>query len=1023
MIKNTVKGILFVLFLFVSNCFNSVLAQAPAISYTTPNVYPVGTVITPLTPANAGGPVFIYGQTTTYAGDGSAGATNGPAATASFNIPLITAIDAAGNVYVADAANQLIRKISPAGIVSTLAGSGVAGNADGTGTAASFNHPGGLAIDATGNLYVADELNNLIRMVSPSGVVTTIAGNGSAGAVNGTGTAASFFNPCGIAIDGSGNVIVADFNNNRIRKVTPGGVVTTVAGTGAVGASNGPAASATFNSPISVALDAVGNIYVADRLNFTIREITSAGMVSTIAGSGAQAEVDGAGTSASFNYPNSITIDNRNNLYVADDLGNTVRRITPAGVVTTVAGNTMAGYVNGIGPAVEFNFAFGIISDGASYLYVADWGNSVIRRVVSAVYIISPTTLPPGLTFDEYTGIISGTPTTIWPTTIYTVTAYNPFGSSSTPVSITVVGAEVITFAPLVTTYGDADFDPGATSTITAIPITYTSSNPAVATIVNGKIHVVGVGTCTITASQAGTGTYVKATPVTKQLTVNPAVLTITANNQSRPYASANPPLTLTYSGFVNGDNMSILTAEPMVATSAIATSPVGNYPITVGGAGSANYTFSYVAGTLSITSVPITFGAISKKTVCDADFDAGASSDIPVTYSSSNTSVATIISGKVHITGAGTTVISVSNGSAQVTQQLTVNAAIIPAINISSSAPVAICQGTEVTFTATPANGGADPTYQWQVNGNNAGTNSNVFQSNTLANGDLIGCLLTNTDQGVCLTVPVATSNTLKITVDQNFTPTITITASSTAVCAGEPITFTAVANSASGNANYLWQVNGNNAGNNSPAFTTSDLNNNDVVTCSIGNNINCIIPATSNPVKVSVYPTLSVSFSGNVILNGNKGVQLQPVVTGGTVQSYSWQPATGLSNAAIANPVASPQVSTTYMLSVTSVNGCSATGIVKVILSGLLVIPNTFTPNGDGINDFWDISNLTYYPGCTVNIFSRWGSLVYHSIGYSKPWEGTYNGAPLPVGTYYYIIDIKNNAAPIAGYVTIIR
>jgi gliding motility-associated-like protein len=241
---------------------------------------------------------------------------------------------------------------------------------------------------------------------------------------------------------------------------------------------------------------------------------------------------------------------------------------------------------------------------------------------------------------------------------------------------------------------------------------------------------------------------------------------------------------------------------------------------------------------------------------------------------------------------------------------------------------------------------------------------------------------------------------------------------------CAGTPITFTATVNGIGGIPGYQWQVNGSSAGSNSSTFTAGNLNSNDIVTCSVNSSgAACLLSITSDPITVTINPVPAVSFSGNLTVNTGKSVQLQPIISGGNIQSYTWSPATGLSDPNIADPVASPLVSTTYTLTVTSVNGCSDSATVKVAVVSKLVIPNTFTPNGDGINDFWDISNLMYYPDCTVNIYNRWGFAVYQSKGYGKPWDGTYKGSPLPAGTYYYVIDIKNNTAPLAGYVTVIR
>jgi streptogramin lyase len=226
------------------------------------------------------------GSVTTFAGSsGARGNTDGAGTAATFSAPLGLAIDAAGNLYVADAMNHTIRKITSAGVVSTLAGSaGVPGYADGTGTGALFNYPAGLAVDAAGNVYVADRSNNVIRKVTPAGVVTTLAGlQGVSGATDGAGSLALFNQPSGLVLDGAGNFYVTDTGNSTIRKLTPAGVVSTLAGLPTIGGNqDGTGSGAMFNQPRALTIDSAGNLYVADTGNATIRKVTPAGVVTTL---------------------------------------------------------------------------------------------------------------------------------------------------------------------------------------------------------------------------------------------------------------------------------------------------------------------------------------------------------------------------------------------------------------------------------------------------------------------------------------------------------------------------------------------------------------------------------------------------------------------------------------------------------------------------------------------------------------------------------------------------------------------
>jgi sugar lactone lactonase YvrE len=380
---------------------------------------------------------------TTLAGTVSEGEVDGPVAGARFRFPNSVAVDATGNIYVGDTNNHLIRKISAAGIVTTLAGnSHFSATVDGTGSAANFSYLESVAVDASGNVYVAETFNHVIRKVTPAGVVTTLAGSpNAAGRTDGTGSAARFWNPCGLAVGPAGDIFVADRGYGLIRKITPAGVVTTLAGgaglqisvdgqgaaanfyglTGlaidaagtlyAVDVSgvrkisptgnvttlatanpsaniNDPGAASYLCSPWGLAVDATGNVYVSDTRG-AVRKITPAGAVSTLAGDPRKTPdaSDGPGSAASFFYPLGLAIDSSGNLYVAEGNNNTVRKITPAGLVTTLAGvapSRTKGYVDGTGVTARFRDPADTAVDAAGNVYVADTGNHAIRKVTRA---------------------------------------------------------------------------------------------------------------------------------------------------------------------------------------------------------------------------------------------------------------------------------------------------------------------------------------------------------------------------------------------------------------------------------------------------------------------------------------------------------------------------------------------------------------------------------------------------------------------------------------------------------------
>jgi len=332
--------------------------------------------------------ITTAGIKTTLAG-GSQGSADGTGAAARFSNPSGVTVDAAGNVYVADRDNDTIRKIDAAGVVTTLAGTaGQTGSTDGTGVAARFNHPSGVTIDSAGTIYVGDSGNNTIRKITAAGVVTTLAGTpGSGGSIDGTGAAARFRYPWGVAVDSAGNIYVADYSNHTVRKVTAAGVVTTLAGTASSPAGRDDlGAAARFHYPTGVAVDSAGNVYVADQFNHTIRKVTGAGVVTTLAGiTGTSGSTDGTGAAARFLSLNGMAVDNANNIYVTDDDNHTIRKITAAGDVTTLAGTAgQSGSTDGTGAAARFFSPHGMAVDSAGNLYVADQTNETIRKITAA---------------------------------------------------------------------------------------------------------------------------------------------------------------------------------------------------------------------------------------------------------------------------------------------------------------------------------------------------------------------------------------------------------------------------------------------------------------------------------------------------------------------------------------------------------------------------------------------------------------------------------------------------------------
>jgi sugar lactone lactonase YvrE len=417
--------------------------SAPSIRYiSSTNNITVGKSFA-VAPTNTGGtvPAAVYGQVTTFAGSasGASGYANATGTAALFHTPYAAVMDAFGNLYVADKANNAIRKITSAGVVTTFAGStsGTAGNTNGTGTAATFNAPDGVTIDASGNLFVSDFNNNSVRKITPVGAVTTFA--------------SSVTGPAGLSFDGSGNLVVASQGGNKILKITSASIVSTIAGNTS-GYVNGTGTAALFKSPADVQADASGNSYVADYLNNAIRKITPSAVVTTFAGNTVNgntgAFADGIGTAARFNNPAGITSGPAGVLYVADYLNNDIRRVMPDATVNLIAGSVAQapGTADGNGTTARFNNPAGLYIDGTGNGYVIDVNNNNIRRLMLTGYTISGGALPAGLSFDPTTGTISGTPTTVTASQTFVVTAYNRGGVSVTSLDISVSPASALSF-------------------------------------------------------------------------------------------------------------------------------------------------------------------------------------------------------------------------------------------------------------------------------------------------------------------------------------------------------------------------------------------------------------------------------------------------------------------------------------------------------------------------------------------------------------------------------------------------
>ena len=386
----------------------------------------------------------------TVAGNGSPGYSGdgGAATNASLYYPAGVAVDGSGNLFIADYHNSYIRTVDPNGIIKTVAGNGIPSYSGdgGAATNARLYYPAGVAVDASGNLFIADQNNNRIRKVDTNGIITTEAGYGTSGGPGsysgdgGAATYASLYHPAGVTVDASGNLFIADQNNNRIRKMDTNGIITTVAGdgpsspsTGSFSGDSGAATNASLYAPAGVAVDASGNLFIADRNNNRIRKVDTNGIITTVVGNGSPGYSgdSGAATYASLYHPSGLAVDASGNLFIADYNNNRIRKVDPNGTITTVAGNGSASYSGDGGAATNASLhsPSGVVVDTSGNLFIADYSNERIREV--ALFASHPILILNNVTTNN-----AGN---------YTVIVTSPYGSvTSSIITLTVVDVNIM---------------------------------------------------------------------------------------------------------------------------------------------------------------------------------------------------------------------------------------------------------------------------------------------------------------------------------------------------------------------------------------------------------------------------------------------------------------------------------------------------------------------------------------------------------------------------------------------------
>jgi sugar lactone lactonase YvrE len=646
------------------------------------------------------------GDIDTVAGYGTAGHSgdNGLATAADLNSPHNVAIDAAGDIYIADMGNNRIREVTAStGIITTVAGNGTAGYSGdgGAATSAELYYPTGVALDAAGNIYIADIGNNLIRKVTVStGDISTVAGNHTEGysGDGGPATKAEMNSPYDVAVDTSGNIYISDSNNYRIREVTAStGIITTVAGTGVGGYSGdgGPATNAKITEPMGLVLDASGSIYFADWGNVRIRKVAvSSGDISTVAGNGSEGYSGDGGpaTAAQLYYPYGVAVDAAGNIYIADDANDRIRRVTVStGDIDTVAGNGTAGYFGDGGAATSaaLKYPYGVAVDTANNIYIADEGNNRIRavaqvKVTPSIFLsCSPKPITYGSETTTCTATVSAgaTGTTTWTVNGGAWTTQTLSGGTASAEGLDGYAAGSYTIG--VTYNGDSNNNPASTS----IPFTISKATPNIFDLCSPNPIAYGGGNsiCTGYAGDSGTVTG------TLSFTINGAAWatetlssgSATAPQFSSTYGIGAYTVGVTYSGDSNNNAVS----------------------------SSTTLTISQATQTITFTVPvsPVIYG------VSPISLSATASSGLAVNFSVSS-GPCTVSGNTLTVAGAGTCVVAANqpgnadySAAAAVVESLVINKESVIVSSTSSLSPSIYGDNVALTFALTGS--GVTPT------------------------------------------------------------------------------------------------------------------------------------------------------------------------------------------------------------------------------------------------------------------------------------------------------------------------
>jgi gliding motility-associated-like protein len=784
--------------------------------------------------------------------------------------------------------------------------------------------------------------------------ITTIAGNGVSACYtnNQPALCTPFSYPQSVCAALNGDLYITC--GNSIKMVTAStGIVTAVAGSDTYGSTGdgGLAINATFEFTRSVRMDKSGNLYIAEYGGHRIRKITaSTGIITTIAGNGiaGYSGDGGAAVNASINQPNDIAVDGSGNVFIADFLNNRIRKVDAAtGNISTFAGTGVASSSGDGGQAASSGIPYpnSICLDNKGNLYISESysGNSCRIRKVDAV-----------------TGII---------TTIAGNNAY-AYGGDGGPA----VNASLL--------------DPSGV-------IADNAGNIYIAEYDDSRIRKVDATTGIInTIAGTGVSSFTGDGGLAINATLNDPV-GLFADNTGNLFVCDNQNLRVRKI-YLNATTLPVNT--PQINISASSTSVCSSDPIiftaTITNAGSnPSYQWQKNGATVGIDSPA--FAGIGLQ---------GGDVVTCTLYYTLCSVTSTVVSNSITLTGGSAGPVSLS----------------------ISASDTAICQNQNVTFIADATNAGSNPAYQWKLNGVNVGTNDTVYTNENLNNGDVISCMLTAAPALPCSNGGTAVSNNIIMKVSTSSSPAVSIIASDNNICPGTKLSFSATVQNAGSSPAYQWKLNGSDVGSNSDSFSDSTLANNDSIFCIITSNADCAGLISSNTVVVSVKRIPSIMlYPSDTTVNKGSQVQLQAIVNG-AVSSYAWYPLNALTNAAGLSPVTVPLLdNSVFVFSIITTDNCtdSVTAFIKV--QQKLFMPNAFTPNRDGKNDVFRIPPNTSLNLKDFTIYNRWGGVVFMTTDVSTGWDGTYKNLMQDAGTYIYVIRGTDTNGPVfvKGWFVLVR